>query len=223
MIPTMCNLCIRKKTHCLMWASFKSCLCWASQVAIYLNDKYELDGRDPNGYTGVMWSMVGIHDQVRVAFMHTAHSPCMHVLVCKGRPAFMDGPCTPSSQLPEAVFLASASKTRSCMCAQPPAHALPIMQPLAPSTTCFAHLSQGSAAVSLRLAVVQNGQRQTGVAGTMHTTGLGRARNLWQDSIHELRGLQAQVRHCRICGVCQQGGACYKIADLLMFFFLEGC
>ena len=35
------------------------------QIAIYLNDKYELDGRDPSGYVGVMWSMVGIHDMVR--------------------------------------------------------------------------------------------------------------------------------------------------------------
>eukprot|EP00983_Pelagomonas_calceolata_P081131 1155443-Pelagomonas_calceolata.AAC.2 len=35
----------------------------AIEFAIYLNDKYELDGRDPNGYTGVMWSMAGIHDQ----------------------------------------------------------------------------------------------------------------------------------------------------------------
>ncbi|GFH13538.1 uncharacterized protein HaLaN_09438, partial [Haematococcus lacustris] len=35
----------------------------AIELAIYLNDKYELDGRDPNGYVGVMWSMVGIHDQ----------------------------------------------------------------------------------------------------------------------------------------------------------------
>ena len=32
------------------------------QIAIYLNDKYELDGRDPSGYVGVMWSMVGVHD-----------------------------------------------------------------------------------------------------------------------------------------------------------------
>ncbi|XP_064615560.1 deoxyribodipyrimidine photo-lyase-like [Liolophura sinensis] len=31
--------------------------------AIYLNDKYELDGRDPNGYVGCMWSICGIHDQ----------------------------------------------------------------------------------------------------------------------------------------------------------------
>ncbi|XP_037914398.1 deoxyribodipyrimidine photo-lyase [Hermetia illucens] len=35
----------------------------ALQVAIYLNDKYSLDGRDPNGYVGCMWSIGGIHDQ----------------------------------------------------------------------------------------------------------------------------------------------------------------
>ena len=31
--------------------------------AIYLNDKYELDGHDPNGYTGVAWSVGGVHDR----------------------------------------------------------------------------------------------------------------------------------------------------------------
>ncbi len=35
----------------------------ANHFAIYLNDKYELDGRDPNGYTGIAWSMGGIHDR----------------------------------------------------------------------------------------------------------------------------------------------------------------
>ena len=35
----------------------------ALQVAINLNDKYELDGRDPNGYTGIAWSIGGIHDR----------------------------------------------------------------------------------------------------------------------------------------------------------------
>ncbi len=35
----------------------------ALEVAIYLNDKYSLDGRDPNGYVGCMWSICGIHDQ----------------------------------------------------------------------------------------------------------------------------------------------------------------
>jgi len=35
----------------------------AVDIAIYLNDKYELDGRDPNGYTGIAWSIGGIHDR----------------------------------------------------------------------------------------------------------------------------------------------------------------
>jgi len=35
----------------------------AFEIALYLNDKYELDGRDPNGYVGVAWSMGGVHDR----------------------------------------------------------------------------------------------------------------------------------------------------------------
>jgi deoxyribodipyrimidine photo-lyase len=35
----------------------------AMQYAIYLNDKYELDGRDPNGYAGIAWSIGGVHDR----------------------------------------------------------------------------------------------------------------------------------------------------------------
>ncbi|MEJ5351769.1 MAG: deoxyribodipyrimidine photo-lyase [Melioribacteraceae bacterium] len=35
----------------------------ALKYAIYLNDKYELDGRDPNGYTGIAWSIGGVHDR----------------------------------------------------------------------------------------------------------------------------------------------------------------
>lgn len=31
----------------------------AMRIAIYLNDKYELDGRDPNGYAGIAWSIGG--------------------------------------------------------------------------------------------------------------------------------------------------------------------
>ncbi len=31
--------------------------------AVELNDKYELDGRDPNGYAGIAWAMVGKHDR----------------------------------------------------------------------------------------------------------------------------------------------------------------
>lgn len=35
----------------------------ALKTAIYLNDKYQLDGRDPNGYTGCAWSIGGVHDR----------------------------------------------------------------------------------------------------------------------------------------------------------------
>jgi deoxyribodipyrimidine photo-lyase len=35
----------------------------AQAVAIYLNDQYELDGRDPNGYAGIAWSIGGVHDR----------------------------------------------------------------------------------------------------------------------------------------------------------------
>lgn len=35
----------------------------AFKISIYLNDKYELDGRDPNGYAGVAWSIGGLHDR----------------------------------------------------------------------------------------------------------------------------------------------------------------
>jgi deoxyribodipyrimidine photo-lyase len=35
----------------------------AYQTATYLNDKYFLDGRDPNGYAGVAWSIAGKFDR----------------------------------------------------------------------------------------------------------------------------------------------------------------
>ncbi|CAL4932961.1 unnamed protein product [Urochloa decumbens] len=51
----------------MYWA--KKILEWTSgpeealSIAIYLNDKYHIDGRDPNGYVGCMWSICGLHDQ----------------------------------------------------------------------------------------------------------------------------------------------------------------
>jgi deoxyribodipyrimidine photo-lyase len=35
----------------------------AYNIAVRLNDKYELDGRDPNGYGGVAWAIAGKHDR----------------------------------------------------------------------------------------------------------------------------------------------------------------
>ncbi len=35
----------------------------AFALAVRLNDRYELDGRDPNGYTGIAWAIGGKHDR----------------------------------------------------------------------------------------------------------------------------------------------------------------
>ena len=35
----------------------------AHRIAVWLNDKYELDGRDPNGYAGIAWAIVGKFDR----------------------------------------------------------------------------------------------------------------------------------------------------------------
>lgn len=51
----------------MYWA--KKILEWTPDVesavkwAVYLNDKYFLDGRDPNGYAGIAWAMVGKFDR----------------------------------------------------------------------------------------------------------------------------------------------------------------
>jgi deoxyribodipyrimidine photo-lyase len=35
----------------------------ALRTAIHLNDRYELDGRDANGYVGIAWAVGGVHDR----------------------------------------------------------------------------------------------------------------------------------------------------------------
>jgi deoxyribodipyrimidine photo-lyase len=51
----------------MYWA--KKILEWAPDAAaafdwaVTLNDRYELDGRDPNGYAGIAWAIVGKHDR----------------------------------------------------------------------------------------------------------------------------------------------------------------
>jgi deoxyribodipyrimidine photo-lyase len=35
----------------------------AYEWAVILNDRYQLDGRDPNGYAGIAWAIVGKHDR----------------------------------------------------------------------------------------------------------------------------------------------------------------
>lgn len=64
------ELTVRGKMHGYLrmyWA--KKILEWSATpeeaiaTALYLNDRYSLDGRDPNGYTGVLWSIGGLHDR----------------------------------------------------------------------------------------------------------------------------------------------------------------
>jgi deoxyribodipyrimidine photo-lyase len=51
----------------MYWA--KKILEWAPDPAtafdwaVILNDRYQLDGRDPNGYAGIAWAIVGKHDR----------------------------------------------------------------------------------------------------------------------------------------------------------------
>jgi len=52
----------------MYWA--KKILEWTSEgpavafeIALHFNDKYSLDGRDPNGFVGVAWAIAGTHDQ----------------------------------------------------------------------------------------------------------------------------------------------------------------
>ncbi|CCH49679.1 deoxyribodipyrimidine photo-lyase [Pseudodesulfovibrio piezophilus] len=35
----------------------------AHATVVTLNDRYQLDGRDPNGYVGALWSVAGLHDR----------------------------------------------------------------------------------------------------------------------------------------------------------------
>jgi deoxyribodipyrimidine photo-lyase len=35
----------------------------AYDIAVHLNDRYEIDGRDPNGYAGIAWAIGGKHDR----------------------------------------------------------------------------------------------------------------------------------------------------------------
>ena len=35
----------------------------AMEYAVSLNDTYQMDGRDPNGYAGIAWSIGGVHDR----------------------------------------------------------------------------------------------------------------------------------------------------------------
>lgn len=55
----------------------------ALHIAIYLNDKYALDGNDPNGYVGMLWSIGGLHDRAFANKNVTGKIRCMSLDGCK--------------------------------------------------------------------------------------------------------------------------------------------
>jgi deoxyribodipyrimidine photo-lyase len=57
----------------------------AAKIAIYLNHKYELDGRDPNGYVGIMWSIGGVHDRAWFERPVYGKIRCMSYNGCKSK------------------------------------------------------------------------------------------------------------------------------------------
>ena len=57
----------------------------AMDIAIELNDTYELDGRDPNGYAGIAWSLGGVHDRAWFARPVFGQIRYMNAKGCKSK------------------------------------------------------------------------------------------------------------------------------------------
>lgn len=73
----------------MYWA--KKILEWAKtpeeaiKIAIYLNDEYALDGNDPNGYVGILWSIGGLHDRAFTNRIVTGKIRYMSLNGCKNK------------------------------------------------------------------------------------------------------------------------------------------
>lgn len=55
----------------------------ALKTAMFLNDNYALDGNDPNGYVGILWSIGGIHDRPFANRLVTGKIRYMSLQGCK--------------------------------------------------------------------------------------------------------------------------------------------
>lgn len=55
---------------------------------LYLNDRFELDGRDPNGYVGVMWSIGRVHTFIFLVDLNCSVLGGTHDMGWKERPIF---------------------------------------------------------------------------------------------------------------------------------------
>jgi deoxyribodipyrimidine photo-lyase len=74
----------------MYWA--KKILEWAPDPAtafdwaVILNDRYQLDGRDPNGYAGIAWAIVGKLDRLRTHSLHDGRLDGEEVRLCRLHP-----------------------------------------------------------------------------------------------------------------------------------------
>lgn len=65
----------------------------AMAIAVQLNDRYALDGRDPNGYAGIAWSICGVHDRAWAERPVFGSIRCMSLAGCRRKfevQAFID-------------------------------------------------------------------------------------------------------------------------------------
>ncbi len=73
----------------MYWAKkileWSSCADEAQATALAFNDRYFLDGRDPNGYTNVAWSLFGLHDRPWPERPITGMVRCMTLGGCRSK------------------------------------------------------------------------------------------------------------------------------------------
>lgn len=78
----------------------------AMERAIYLNDRYSLDGRDPNGYANILWSIGGLFDTPFPGRPIFGNVRCMGFEGCARKfnvPLYIQQYSSPPSHVPDAT------------------------------------------------------------------------------------------------------------------------
>ena len=75
----------------------------AFAVAVRLDDRYELNGRDPNGYAGIAWAIVGKHDRAWGPERPVYGQDPLHVLTRAPRASSIRKPISNALRRPKKV------------------------------------------------------------------------------------------------------------------------
>lgn len=95
------------------------------------SNRYQLDGRDPNGYVGCMWSIAGIHDQARARLGGGGGGACLWAVGMECRHTSSGrGSGAPGAARPRAMHATPALLTRAL--ARAALTALPPCSPAVP-------------------------------------------------------------------------------------------